>query len=114
MKKFRYIDGAAILRLDEARCVGCGMCETVCPHRIFTLAGNKARIVDYNGCMECGACARNCPTGAIFVNPDDGCGRTAEGHRTHEIECHLEGLCDIRCRAVGDDPLGEAHGAHID
>lgn len=74
MKDFRYIDGAAILKLDREKCTGCGMCVTVCPHRIFALAEKKAQILDPDGCMECGACARNCPVGAIFVNPDDGCG----------------------------------------
>ena len=77
MRDFRYIDGAAILRLNEQVCIGCGMCVTVCPHRIFTLHKNKASITDYNGCMECGACATNCPTKAIYVNPDDGCGCAA-------------------------------------
>jgi len=31
------------------------------------------RIVDINGCMECGACARNCPTDALMVTPGVGC-----------------------------------------
>ena len=77
MKDFRYIDGAAILKLNEEVCVGCGMCVTVCPHRIFELQGKKAHIVDHDACMECGACATNCPTEAIFVNPDEGCGCAA-------------------------------------
>ncbi len=77
MKDFRYIDGAAILELNEKTCIGCGMCVIVCPHRIFELQNKKARIIDYNGCMECGACATNCPVEAIFVNPDNGCGCAA-------------------------------------
>lgn len=77
MKEFRYIDDAAILRLNEEACIGCGNCVTVCPHRIFILDGRKAKIVDRNACMECGACATNCPVEAIYVNPDDGCGCAA-------------------------------------
>ncbi|MGD9281389.1 MAG: 4Fe-4S binding protein, partial [Desulfobacterales bacterium] len=33
----------------------------------------KARIHDLDGCMECGACAKNCPTAAIAVSPGVGC-----------------------------------------
>lgn len=77
MKEFRYLDNSAILRLSVEKCIGCGNCELVCPHRIFVIREEKAEIVDPNGCMECGACAKNCPVGAIFVNPDDGCGCAA-------------------------------------
>ena len=74
MQSFRYLDDTAILRLSEDKCIGCGNCQVVCPHRIFQVRDGKARIVDANACMECGACAKNCPTAAIYVNPDDGCG----------------------------------------
>lgn len=77
MKDFRYIDGAAVLKLDREACIGCGNCETVCPHRIFALADGKAAIIDHDACMECGACAKNCPAEAIHVNPDEGCGCAA-------------------------------------
>ncbi len=77
MKDFRYLDETAILRLSEDKCIGCGSCELVCPHRIFRIRDGKAQITDPNGCMECGACAMNCPTQAIYVNPDDGCGCAA-------------------------------------
>ena len=49
------------------------MCESVCPHIVFQMKGQKAEIEDLDGCMECGACARNCPTGAIRVTPGVGC-----------------------------------------
>ncbi len=74
MQRFRYLDNTAILQLSEDKCIGCGNCQLVCPHRIFQIFEGKAKIVDPNGCMECGACAKNCPTAAIYVNPDDGCG----------------------------------------
>jgi NAD-dependent dihydropyrimidine dehydrogenase PreA subunit len=77
MQDFRYLDNTAILCLSVEKCIGCGNCELVCPHRIFVIREGKAEIVDPNGCMECGACAKNCPVGAIYVNPDDGCGCAA-------------------------------------
>jgi NAD-dependent dihydropyrimidine dehydrogenase PreA subunit len=77
LKNFRYLAETAILRLSEEKCIGCGNCELVCPHRIFRVLHNKAQIVDRNACMECGACAKNCPVDAIYVNPDEGCGCAA-------------------------------------
>lgn len=73
MKDFRYIDNVATLELDIDKCIGCGMCETVCPHRVFKINDRKATMVDRNACMECGACANNCPTEAIGVSPGVGC-----------------------------------------
>lgn len=73
MKDFRYIDGVATLELDRETCIGCGMCHTVCPHRIFEIRDKKAEIVDFDACMECGACAQNCPVDAVKVTPGVGC-----------------------------------------
>ena len=73
MENFRYLTGVTTLQLDTEACVGCGMCESVCPHTVFQMKGKKAKIEDLDGCMECGACAQNCPTGAIRVTPGVGC-----------------------------------------
>jgi NAD-dependent dihydropyrimidine dehydrogenase PreA subunit len=60
------------LEYDEALCTSCGLCATVCPHRVFTMNG-KARLDREDDCMECGACALNCEAGAIKVDSDVGC-----------------------------------------
>lgn len=73
MKDLRYLDNMATLKLHTDLCVGCGLCTTVCPHGVFAKEGPKVRIEDLNGCMECGACARNCPVAAISVDPGVGC-----------------------------------------
>lgn len=73
MKTFRHLENVATLTHDRERCVGCGLCVTVCPHRIFDLDGDKARVLDREACMECGACALNCPTRALAVTPGVGC-----------------------------------------
>ena len=73
MDKMRYLSGVSTLRLEQAVCIGCGRCVTVCPHGVLAMEGNKACIVDRDGCMECGACAVNCPPQALTVKPGVGC-----------------------------------------
>jgi NAD-dependent dihydropyrimidine dehydrogenase PreA subunit len=73
MKEFRYLSGVSTLAFQSENCVGCGMCEQVCPHGVFQMENSKAVVTDPDGCMECGACAMNCPTAAISVTPGVGC-----------------------------------------
>jgi len=40
---------------------------------VLVLEGKKARIADRDACMECGACARNCPVEALSVQAGVGC-----------------------------------------
>ena len=73
MNGYRYLPGVATLTLDVERCTGCGVCATVCPHRIFAIEEGKARILDLDACMECGACEMNCAWGALGVSAGVGC-----------------------------------------
>ena len=73
MKNFRYLEDVTTLTLDAEKCIGCGMCEIVCPHTVFKVENPKARFADRDACIECGACAANCPVEAISVTPGVGC-----------------------------------------
>jgi NAD-dependent dihydropyrimidine dehydrogenase PreA subunit len=68
-----YFENVATLSLAAEKCVGCGICVDVCPHGVFSAADKKARIVEKDACMECGACAVNCPARAIEVSAGVGC-----------------------------------------
>lgn len=70
-----YLEGVVTLGLDEAKCNGCRMCVNVCPHGVFVMDQRRAKIVDRDSCMECGACARNCLMGAISVETGVGCAK---------------------------------------
>ncbi len=71
--KMTYLKDVVTLRLDAAKCVGCGRCVEVCPHRVFVVEAHTSRIVERDACMECGACARNCPVDALWVKNGVGC-----------------------------------------
>lgn len=73
MRQFRHLDGVATLRFHEKKCVGCGLCESVCPQRVFLVDDRKARVLDRDLCTECGACAKNCAAGALVVRSGAGC-----------------------------------------
>lgn len=68
-----YISHLITLSLTPEKCVGCGLCQTVCPQRVFVMEGRKAVIVKKDACIECGACMSNCPSGAILVDAGVGC-----------------------------------------
>jgi NAD-dependent dihydropyrimidine dehydrogenase PreA subunit len=73
MKTMQYFKNVVTLKLNTELCNGCRMCTIVCPHAVFEIVDNKARIVDVDDCMECGACALNCQNGAITVKSGVGC-----------------------------------------
>jgi len=70
---YRYLPGVVTLQLDQAKCKGCRLCTEVCPHGVFVVENQRSSIVDRDACMECGACARNCESGAITVQSGVGC-----------------------------------------
>ena len=71
--KHKYLKNVSTLVFYTEKCVGCGRCTEVCPHGVFETNEKKARLVDKNFCMECGACALNCPAKAIDVSVVVGC-----------------------------------------
>ena len=73
MNGLRYLEDVTTLKFEPELCIGCGMCEIVCPHAVFEMAEGLARIRDRDACMECGACSLNCETEAIAVRSGVGC-----------------------------------------
>lgn len=69
----RYLSDVATLEFYPDKCTGCGRCVEVCPHGVFVMKDKRAFVTDKDLCMECGACAGNCESGAISVNSGVGC-----------------------------------------
>lgn len=54
--------------IDNAQCIGCATCTTVCPEGdVLAMVGAKAAIVNGYKCIGHGLCADACPVGAITM-----------------------------------------------
>ena len=56
-----------IIRIDEEKCDGCGLCAQGCPEGALQMIDGKARLVSEITCDGLGACVGDCPRGAITV-----------------------------------------------
>lgn len=56
-----------IIKIDEEKCNGCGLCVPNCPEGALQIIDGKARLVSDLFCDGLGACIGNCPEGAISV-----------------------------------------------
>jgi len=61
------------LKFDPDRCINCKRCTQVCPHAVFAGGKEHVELARPAACMECGACAKNCPVQAIEVQSGVGC-----------------------------------------
>lgn len=79
-----------IIRIDEAKCDGCGQCATACAEGAIRIINGKAKLVSESHCDGLGACLGECPQGAITIeqreaapfDPDAVKALQAQGH-TH-------------------------------
>jgi len=60
------------LKVIEYRCPQNHKCPAiaVCPVGALSQDGYKAPIVDNDKCIDCGKCARYCPSGALQLEKD--------------------------------------------
>ncbi|MBI3038889.1 4Fe-4S binding protein, partial [bacterium] len=56
--------GASTVKVCEVGCIACKKCEKVCAYEAITVENNLAR-VNYEKCVECGACVGVCPRKSI-------------------------------------------------
>jgi Pyruvate/2-oxoacid:ferredoxin oxidoreductase delta subunit len=56
-----------IIRIDEEKCDGCGLCVPSCAEGAIRIVDGKARLVAEKYCDGLGACLGECPQGALAV-----------------------------------------------
>ena len=53
------------IALDEAECIDCGACISVCPQGVFSFDEEWRLRVNSERCVLCGKCIRACPHSAL-------------------------------------------------
>lgn len=68
-----------IIKIDEEKCDGCGLCIPSCPEGALQIIDGKAKLVTEQFCDGLGACLGDCPQGALTVEDEEVEGYDEEG-----------------------------------
>jgi len=53
-----------VVKVDESKCIGCGMCASMCPE-VFEMGGIIAKVKKGGNSKDCKTAIESCPTQAI-------------------------------------------------
>lgn len=90
-----------IIKIDEEKCNGCGICITACHEGALQLIDGKARLISESYCDGLGACLPECPTGAISIEE-----REANPFNEEAVKANMEKKAVEKAASVHPVPCG--------
>jgi len=80
-----------IIKIDEAKCNGCGLCVTACHEGAIGMVNGKAKLLRDDYCDGLGNCLPVCPTGAITFEE-----REAAAYNEEEVKKNIQKKEEIK------------------
>jgi NAD-dependent dihydropyrimidine dehydrogenase PreA subunit len=75
-----------IIKIDKAKCNGCGKCIPDCKEGALRIVNGKAELISEAACDGLGACLGSCPQGAITIVEQDTQSFVCPGSRAVNLE----------------------------
>lgn len=113
MKKSTSAKGEKMLRqiikIDEEKCNGCGLCATACHEGAIQMINGKAKLIRDDYCDGLGDCLPGCPTQAIRFETreasayDEQAVQENQNKKQKEQSCSHQGCCSTQPALLSHD-----------